>query len=64
MALLAELGQRRITGEPISYAGLALVLQSLGDTDRAVAMLDTAGWQAVMVGCAPRRVRPWFAAVL
>lgn len=42
MALLAELEQRRMAREPVSYAGLALVLQSLGDTDRAVAMLDTA----------------------
>ena len=40
--LLAELDARRRAGEPISFAGLALVHESLGDRERALAMLDTA----------------------
>ena len=41
-ALLAELDARRRAGEPISFAGLALVHESLGDRERALSMLDTA----------------------
>jgi TolB-like protein/Tfp pilus assembly protein PilF len=41
-ALLAELEARRRAREPFSYAGLALVYESLGDRKRAIAMLDTA----------------------
>lgn len=41
-AILRTLEERRRRGEPVSYAGLALVLQGLGEHDRALAMLDTA----------------------
>lgn len=42
LAILATLEERRRGGKPVSYAGLAVVLQGLGQHERALAMLDTA----------------------
>ena len=39
-ALLATMEEMRRKGQPVAYGGLALVLHALGDTARALAMLD------------------------